>query len=111
MSVVNADGSGLRGLTDHPGSIVSTLDSSWSPDGSRIVYAPIVDRNAAIYVMNADGSGARRLTTDTAPDGKKIAFESFRDGRLEIYVMNADGSNQVSVTKGSGGSSPSWWPH
>ncbi|MFY9580726.1 MAG: hypothetical protein WAQ33_15540, partial [Gaiellaceae bacterium] len=60
------------------------------------------DRNAFldVYVMNADGSGQTRLTTDPAndsdpawsPDGSKIAFASLRDGNSEIYVMNADGT-------------------
>ena len=48
--------------------------------------------------MNADGSGATRLTHNIAgdygpawsPDGRRIAFDSDRDGDREIYVMNAD---------------------
>lgn len=51
--------------------------------------------------MNADGSGIRQLTNDTAidfspdwsPDGKKIAFRSHHDGLADIYVINVDGSN------------------
>jgi TolB protein len=60
--------------------------------------------------MNADGSGQRMLTRNTARDsdphelawsplGDKIAFVSRRDGNLEIYVMNADGSGQPRLTQ------------
>jgi Tol biopolymer transport system component len=65
--------------------------------------------NADIYVMNSDGSGQIRLTTDRAHDeypawsldGTRIAFESLRNGvdNSEIYVMNVDGSAQVRVTR------------
>jgi TolB protein len=62
--------------------------------------------NAEVYIMNADGSGLKRLTTNSAldngaaisPDGSKIAFSSTRDGNYEIYVMNTDGSNQQRLT-------------
>ncbi len=60
-----------------------------------------------IWVVNANGSGLQRLTTDPAndfdpswsPDGSKIAFRSERDGNNEVYVMNADGSGQRDVSR------------
>jgi TolB protein len=59
-----------------------------------------------LYVMNTDGSGQTRLTTNEgfdqnpswSPNGRLIAFDSMRDGNLEIYVMNADGTNPRRVT-------------
>jgi Tol biopolymer transport system component len=85
--------------------------------GGRIVYASKQDENYDIYVMNADGSGQRRLTfhpaedTDPAwsPDGTRIAFTSYRTGYFEIYVMNADGSNMRQLTH-DGGWGPAWSP-
>jgi TolB protein len=59
--VMNADGSHVRNLTNHP-----ALDASpaWSPDGKKIAF--VSDRarkgHREIYVMNADGSHVVRLT-------------------------------------------------
>ena len=61
ICVINADGTGLRQLTEHPG-----FDShaSWSPDGRTIVFCSTRgdEENDDVHIMNADGSGVRRLT-------------------------------------------------
>ncbi len=72
----------------------------------KITFAATRDGNCEIHVINPDGSGLTRLTTnsaaDTSPawsrDGSKIAFTSRRDGNEEIYVMNPDGSDQRNLT-------------
>lgn len=59
--VMNADGSGIRRLTNHP-----LLDDwpAWSPDGAKIVFSRGPDQyRPEIHVMNADGSGTTRITT------------------------------------------------
>jgi TolB protein len=69
-------------------------------------------------VINADGSGLTRLTSDPAadtdpvwsPDGSKIAFSSNRDGTDGLYLMNRDGSGVSKVTTGIGGFHPTWSP-
>jgi Tol biopolymer transport system component len=72
---------------------------SWSPDGSKMVFQS--GPNPDIYIMNADTTGRKQLTSMGAehpawsPQGDKIAFRRDR----EIYVMDAaDGSNQVRLT-------------
>jgi Tol biopolymer transport system component len=63
------------------------------------------DKNAEIYVMNANGTGQRNLTHNAAddssprwsPDGKQIFFISDRDGDQKPFVMNAGGSSQTRV--------------
>lgn len=47
-------------LTDHPESDTSP---AWSPDGRQIVFVSSRDGNYELYLMNADGSALRRLTT------------------------------------------------
>ena len=116
--IVNADGSGLRRLTDSPG---ADFDPSWSPDGQRIAYrheAEGGDATAEIYVMNANGSQKRNLTRRAgqdyspawSPDGRRIAFASVRGGPMpSIWVMNADGSKQRQVIRVRG-EYPAWSP-
>lgn len=133
--VINADGSGLRNLTNTPG--IHEYTPSWSPNGKFIAFSggtpttkPRSNGNGTvtsvdttnIFVMNSDGSNMVQLTDDSSnfrpewsPDGGSIAFVRNRiDGYPEIFVMNADGSGQVNVThfpeRGVYGTDPAWSP-
>lgn len=77
----------------------------WSPDGQRIAFKSTRGGpNYNLYLMNADGTGVRRLTNhggndhDPAwlPDGESMVFTSDRDrgpGRYDLYrLWLADGS-------------------
>jgi Tol biopolymer transport system component len=81
-----------------------------------IVFSSGIDD---VWVIGADGSGPKRLTTDPAhdfdpslsPDGQSIAFRSERDGNNEVYVMNADGSDQHAVSPDQADDwGPAWSP-
>ncbi|HTI05676.1 MAG TPA: Ig-like domain-containing protein [Gemmatimonadales bacterium] len=88
----------------------SASEPAFSPDGSRIAFVSQRDGNAEIYVMNADGSGATRLSNDPQADGHPvftadgltIVFHSARTaGKQQIWAINVDGSGTAQLTKDS----------
>ena len=117
--VMNPDGTNQIRLTNSPG---RDFFPSYSPDGSRIVFASERDTGfPQIYVMNADGTNQLRLTNNVAadshpsfsPDGSRIVFESNLDdfNNFEICVMNADGTNRTCLSNSSAtDSTPSFSP-
>jgi Tol biopolymer transport system component len=76
----------------------------------KIVFVHYDGNDDEIYVMNANGGGARPLTDNDIDDrgpsfsgnGKRIAFTSSRDGGGDddIFVMKANGSDETQVTTG-----------
>jgi TolB protein len=117
--LVHADGTGH---TELPKNV--PLAGAWSPDGQRIAFAvayrtprvPETETDAGLWVVNADGSGSRRVARKAAwsnpawsPDGRRIAFRRF-DGQLggpqpgsagpsDLYAVNADGSGLRRLTR------------
>ncbi|MGB5080833.1 MAG: Tol-Pal system beta propeller repeat protein TolB [Burkholderiales bacterium] len=79
---------------------------AWSPDGRQLAAVLTKDGSSQIYLMNADGSGLRRITfsklIDTepffTPNGQSIYFTSDRGGSPQIYRMPAGGGEAVRVT-------------
>lgn len=63
--LIRPDGTDLRRLTDARASSDTNKSPAWSPDGKRIVFESLVSRSRYedddIYVMNADGTGQKRL--------------------------------------------------
>ncbi len=66
-----------------------------------------------IYIMQADGSGLRRLTTGfepaLSPDGTQVAFTRWDEPR-GLWVVNTDGSNERLLAGANRGRSPTWTP-
>ena len=56
--VMNADGTGVKQLTDNEH---SSDDPVWSPDGTKIAFNGRPDGRSEIFVMNADGSNVTAL--------------------------------------------------
>jgi Tol biopolymer transport system component len=97
--------------------------ATWAPDGSRIAFRS--NRETALenlYVMNADGSGIRRLTDMAAvfclawsPDGTRIAFSSWGEhGKAEpepaVFVVDVETGEVSPTTSGPGSWVVEWSP-
>ena len=97
---------------------------AWSPDGRQLVYYQ--GGANGLVVANADGTGARQLTTcltagcirdlepSWSPDGLYIAFSRFgpgsaTEGDQQVFVVRAAGGEPVPVTSGrEEHASPTW---
>ena len=119
------DGTDLVNLTHSPG---YDAEGSFSPDGKQIVFCslrgafPLEKLPAAqreryekdpswfgdIYIMNADGSNVRRLTSEAgydggpffSPDGQRIVWRHFEENGMiaDVWTMKLDGSDKRRVT-------------
>ena len=129
---MNVDGTNLEQLTDGE---ADDLDAQWSPDGTQILFRrgsydvelrcngeTCIDAAPAIFVMNGDGSGLRRVTVGRnlivlgarwSPDGSQIVFiadtwAEDRDGE-GIYLVRSDGTALRRIVPRQMGS-PQWSP-
>jgi TolB protein len=124
---MDADGKNVRRLTNELGYDGGPF---WSYDGKQIVYRanhPNTDKEKAdytsllkdnlirpttleIWVMNADGSNKRQITSNGKanfapyffPDGKRIIFASNmndpRGRNFDLYKINVDGTGLEQIT-------------
>ena len=92
--------------------IQTPTDPQISPDGKKIVYvrrfadAATDKRYSNLWIINADGTDHRPLTTGNrsdfsprwSPDGTRIGFLSDADGKQQIYVRWMDTGQTARIT-------------
>ena len=130
----NQDGTQIQQLTDAKG---YDAEGAFSPDGKQIVFCSLrgafdheltpeekarVEKDPAwfgeIFLMNADGSDQRRLTSAPgydggpffSPDGQRIGWRHFDESGMiaDVWTMKADGTDKRRVTDFK---SMSWAPY
>jgi Tol biopolymer transport system component len=110
--VVNRDGTGLRQLSPEVAPTdpyVYDAGSSWSPDGTRLVF----DRMGVLFLINADGTGLASTGVNGAnpawsPDGAQIAYGSINlDG---IWAMDMSFTPRRLTTAVQQDEYPAWSP-
>ena len=81
---------------------------AWTPDG-RIIYASNAGGSGNLWVMDADGSHSRQLTSEgssngspvVSSDGRTIVFRSNRGGNVGVWAMDADGGSPRPLSDGN----------
>jgi len=110
----------LNRLVSFPHMGGTNLSPAWSGDGTKLAFSSSRAGDPAIFVADASGGNARRLTTDKGPDvspvfnrktNAQISFVSGRTGLPQIYTMEADGTNQQRMTDQGYAVSPNWAPN
>jgi TolB protein len=105
--VVNRDGTNLRNLT------ADTADSSegaptWSPAGNQIAFTSDKPGSNQIYLMNADGTGRRRLTFEQQADRPTwsaknfIAYTLRQPAGHDIAILRLTENTPIILTNGNG---------
>jgi Tol biopolymer transport system component len=108
--LINADGTGLKNLTNNPSS-----DGlfNWSPDGKKILFISDRSGKSEFYTMNIDGTELAQVSSLPiwSPDGKKTIFIDVSKNRSEtnISVMNIDGSDHKRLTNNLGNVGSATW--
>jgi tricorn protease-like protein len=120
LYVMNPDGSGETLITQEA---CGQLD--WSPDGSRFVCTQTSAGSSPLFIVNADGSDYRRITSeanlfirpDWSPDGTMFAvamvdFIDSQQATVDIVLLTLEGEVVANLTNSPGieESNPAWSP-
>jgi dipeptidyl aminopeptidase/acylaminoacyl peptidase len=114
--VINADGTGLRQLTDG-------LDPALSPDGKRVAFARWRKPSPGIYIIDEDGKNETQVfgsetakTPIWSPDGRRLAIthQNGEDNRgipyWKLWVIRVEDQHFAEILCWDHSFSPTWAP-
>ena len=105
VSPTNALTQGKKISANSLGKLDGAEGLAWTADG-KIVYGAFFDKNQTLWVMDADGTNARRLTSpgfldrlpNVAKDNRYVVFSSNRGDSWNIWRIGLDGSDLKQLT-------------
>lgn len=113
--VMNADGSNIIRLTDHPS---PEQGPSWAADGQSLFYTGERDGRAEIYRVWLGDRRVERVTAGidraimpaASPDGKYLAYAGQTIMYFQIYLLELATGTTRQITVGGGACRPAWSP-
>jgi Tol biopolymer transport system component len=113
----NGDPGRARRITNGVGTGDGEGGIAWTPDG-RIVFGTRPSEKNEAWVMNADGTGARRVTNDAGDvanigvsgDGRYVVYASFAESSPHVWRVPIEGGEALKLTDGGAEIWPSCSP-
>src|SRR5881397_1585181 len=107
LQLYAAERSNLAQLRKVTEDTTAATEPAFSPDGSRLAFVSTRDGQPEIYIMDADGTDAARLTNSPAADGgpaftadgQSVVFHSNRTGHRQVFVQPITSSDAIQLTQ------------
>jgi TolB protein len=121
LYVMNADGTNVERLTDHP---AADYDPMWAPDGQSMIFSSERDSRSDLYRLWLKDRRIDRLThhfvgraimPSVSPDGRLVAFAAQTLQRLnfwefQVHILDLATGKTRALDNSGGACWPSWSP-
>jgi Tol biopolymer transport system component len=121
LYVMNADGTNVTRVTDHP---ASDFDPIWMPDGQSMIFSSERDSRSDLYRVWLADRRVDRLThhfvgraimPNVSPDGTRVAFAAQTLQRLQfwefqVHILDLATGKTRALDNSGGACWPSWSP-